>query len=130
MVADGPVPAVDAVLAVTCVVELGAIGFRLYRTAREAESLAGQSMASRNADLDKRLQGEERVIEEHFDRLEGRDHSHGSPNDPQNRADWKGDIARHIRQMEEYTDRVNGRRNQAPWREKVQQYKERLENTQ
>jgi RHS repeat-associated protein len=37
--ADGPVPAVDAALAVACVVELGIIGFRWYRTARTAEAL-------------------------------------------------------------------------------------------
>ncbi|HEY0024965.1 MAG TPA: RHS repeat-associated core domain-containing protein [Longimicrobium sp.] len=41
--ADGPVPAVDAVLATACVVELGIIGFRWYRTARAAEVLLSTS---------------------------------------------------------------------------------------
>jgi RHS repeat-associated protein len=126
---DGPVPAVDAGLALACAGELLYTGFRLVRAARAANSIDGQVYASENNRLNRRLRSEEGVIEEHFNRLEGRDNHHGDPNDPRNRADWKSDIARHIRQMEEYTDQIRGRRNQAPWREKIQEFRERLDNT-
>jgi hypothetical protein len=43
--ADGPVPATDALLAAACLVELGTIGLRLYRTARVAETVLSQGAA-------------------------------------------------------------------------------------
>jgi RHS repeat-associated protein len=67
--ADGPLPVVDAALAVSCVIELGMIGFRLYRTARAAESaaaaLAGGAVATKShttaqVEIDRRY-GEVRV---------------------------------------------------------------------
>ena len=79
MAADGPVPAVDAVLAVACVVELGAIGLRWYRTARVAEAVLSQDAARGETGPtlpDREIVSEGGVTIEHYYRDGDHGHAH------------------------------------------------------
>lgn len=51
---------------------------------------------SRNNTFKDQIEGHVNNVNVHLRRLEGLDDSHGSPNDPQNRWDWKKDIQRAI----------------------------------
>jgi RHS repeat-associated protein len=71
MAVDGPIPAADAVLALSCLAELGIIGFRVYRTARLAEAAATASDRDGSATTeptlpDREIVSEDGVTVEHY----------------------------------------------------------------